>query len=74
MSSLIRTFARLSAPTDQGDLTFVALPLAAHRDHLLGKDGDSAPCLLFSVQDTTPRPAPIRLEHLSVEHHARCTI
>ncbi len=49
MNSLIRTLARLSAPTDKGDLTFVALPLASNHDHLLDKDGDSAPCLLFGV-------------------------
>ena len=74
MTTLAKLFERLTPPLDNGDLTFVAAPLPEQQHHLLGKDSAAAPCLLFSVQETTSRPAPIRLEHLSVEHNARCTI
>jgi len=74
MTTLPNLFARLSPPADKADLSFAAFPLPGHHDHLLGKDGSAAPCLLFSVQEMTLRPAPIRLEHLSVDHNAHCTI
>lgn len=74
MTTLLNLFARMSPPADKGEMTFSARALPEHQQHLLGKDGSAAPSLLFRVQETSPRPAPIRLEHLSVEHNAHCTI
>jgi hypothetical protein len=67
-------FERLTPPPDNGQLTFSAVPLPRQEYHKLAKDAAGAPCLLLCVRDTAPRPAPIRLEHLSVEHNAHCTI
>jgi len=74
MSTLTDLFERLSPPPDTGQLTFSAVPIPRHEQHRLAKDVEGAPCLLLCVQDVAPRPAPIRLEHLSVEHNAHCTV
>jgi len=76
MTNLSRLFARITAPPrpDTGQPTFAAIPVPHHEQHRIAKDEQGAPCLLLSVQDNTPRPAPIRLEHLHVEHNVHCTV
>ena len=70
--TLAETFRQLAQPTTDG--TFTASPLPNSPSHKVGKDHTGAPCLLLTVQDHMLRPAPIQLEHLSIEHNTRCTI
>lgn len=55
---------------------FATLPISDHEFHRVGKDAQGAPLLLIAVADTAgrARPAPIVLEHLTVQHDMPCRV
>lgn len=62
--------------TSSDGLRFAAQPIPGYESHRLGRDAQGAPSLLIAVAENTerPRPAPIVLEHLTVQSDVRCRI
>jgi hypothetical protein len=78
MLNLTEIFEVLQPPegTPLSGVRFRAVPIPGNEQHRLGKDVKGAPALLLSVTASPDekRPAPIALEHLSVQHDVRCEI
>ncbi len=74
---LVDVFRELTAPPiDASVLRFVALPIPDFEQHHIGKDAHGAPALLVATE-TSPEhgwPAPIVLEHLTVQHDIECRV
>jgi Putative PD-(D/E)XK family member, (DUF4420) len=75
--NLVDVFRELVTPAsaDSG-LRFIALPVPGYEQHRLGKDAAGAPALLVAAGGI-PRygwPAPVVLEHLTVQHDVECRV
>jgi hypothetical protein len=77
--NLATLFDSLQAPSDLSteNVRFSAVPIPGHKEHRLGKDAQGAPLLLIAVTEATGQPcqpAPIVLQHLTVEHGLDCRV
>lgn len=78
MLDLVSSFDTLRAPTGApGTATrFSAVPIPGYGQHRIGKDPEGAPSLLVAVVEGAEPggPAPIVLEHLTVQHDVDCRV
>ena len=77
MSHLAAAFAALpvSPNPSENHLSFHTIPITAGRPHCLAKSGEGFACLLIVTRSPVGSPpAPIRLEHLTVQHGLAGTI
>lgn len=78
MLDLLSAYAGLTAPSHGGaaGTRFTAVPIEGYERHRIGKDAESNASLLISVAASASAtwPAPIVLEHLSVQHDVECRI
>lgn len=72
LATLFRSIPR--PPVGSTDMFGVA-SIPSFDGHRLGKDSHGAPALLVRVSDrSATTPAPLALEHLSVQHDLRCVV
>lgn len=78
VSDLLVLFNSLSPPPDSSadSIRFAAHQLMGYPNHHVGKDDSGRPALLIAVKPDVShaRPAPIVLEHLTVQHDVECRL
>jgi hypothetical protein len=75
---LLRVFdaLRVPPPAQGTGAAYTVHPIRGHPAHYVAKNASGAPTLLLTVssQPDLPRPAPIELEHLMVQHDVECRV
>lgn len=76
MFNLLSMFETIQIPNVSENVRFATHKIPEYEMHRLGKDAEGKPGILISIANPTPdnRPAPIVLEHLTVQYDINCRI